>query len=225
MRAFAVFIIAVFLTACSSGPNHWARDMRRKMKIYGPYAKQQLQPDFAKARVHYPPKKITLLAYKKSNRLQLWASDDDKWHYIKTYSILAASGHPGPKLHSGDNQVPEGIYKIKAFNPSSHFTLSMQIDYPNAFDKKQAEKEGRSDLGENIFIHGKDSSVGCLAMGDEAIEELFVLSRLVGKNHIDVIIAPQDFHSKQLVHNQQSPSWTVQLYSKIKAALRPFRRG
>jgi hypothetical protein len=198
--------------------------MHKKMHTYGPLAKHQLEPLFAKANVHYPGKKLTLLVFKKSHRLQLWASEDNHWRYIKTYPILAASGHLGPKLLAGDRQVPEGIYKIHAFNPNSRFTLSMQLNYPNQFDRMQAEREGRTNLGKDIFIHGKDSSVGCLAIGDEAIEELFVLSRLVGKHHIDVIIAPQDFHDSRFVVAKQGPSWTGSLYEKIKAAMHPFRR-
>jgi hypothetical protein len=38
------------------------------------------------------------------------------------------------------------------------------------------KKDGRKNLGSNIMIHGKNCSVGCLAMGDEAAEELFVLA-------------------------------------------------
>jgi murein L,D-transpeptidase YafK len=217
-----VGLAAGLLTACSSGSDHWAKEMQKKMKIYGPQAKEQLQPYFAKVHVHYPPQKIALLAFKNTNQLQLWGSDDDTWHYIKTYPILAASGHLGPKLSEGDRQVPEGVYKITGFNPDSQFTLSMQINYPNEFDKEQAKKDGRNNLGKNIFIHGKSSSMGCLAMGDEPIEELFVLARLVGQKNIDVIISPGNLNDKNLLLSEKLPSGWDMLYRKISDALLPF---
>jgi L,D-transpeptidase catalytic domain len=223
MRVIVTCLIAAFLTGCTSKADHWAMDMNKKMQIYGPKAKEKLEPYFAEVHVHYPPKKIALLAFKDTNQLQLWGADDDTWHYIKTYPILAASGHLGPKLSSGDYQVPEGVYHIKGFNPDSRFTLSMQINYPNEFDKEQAQKEGRSNLGDNIFIHGKSSSIGCLAIGDEPIEELFVLARLVGQNNIDVIISPKDFQHHPLLLSDESPSWLGILYQKISLALRPFQ--
>ena len=224
MRLIVTCLVAVFLTACSNKVDHWGIDMHKKMQTYGPEAKKQLEPYFAEAHLHYPPKKIALLAFKDTNELQLWGTDDDTWHYIKTYPILAASGHLGPKLSSGDYQVPEGVYHIKGFNPDSRFTLSMQINYPNEFDKEQAEKEGRTNLGDDIFIHGKSSSTGCLAIGDEPIEELFVLARLVGQNNVDVIISPKDLQDNRVALDEKSPSWLGVLYQKIGEALKPFQR-
>ena len=76
--------------------------------------------------------------------------------------------------------MPEGVYAIEAFNSNSRFHLSLKLDYPNAVDRQQAALEGRDQLGGDIFLHGKDVSVGCLAMGDAAIEELFVLVARTG---------------------------------------------
>ena len=56
----------------------------------------------------------------------------------------------------------------------------MKLDYPNAFDRLHANAEGRTQPGSNIFIHGKAASIGCLAMGDAAIEELFLLVSDIG---------------------------------------------
>lgn len=223
MRYLFVILTVLFVSACSDS-DRWERTMQRRMHQYGPVAQRQLEPLYAKEKLHYPGKRITLLVFKKDRRLELWANENNQWHHIKNYPILAASGHLGPKLHAGDLQVPEGIYHINAFNPLSHYTLSMQLDYPNAFDKEQAAKDGRTNLGENIFIHGKDSSIGCIAIGDNAIKELFVLSRLVGKHQVDVIIAPHDFQDNQLLVAKQSPSWIARLYNKIKLAMQPFHR-
>ena len=46
------------------------------------------------------------------------------------------------------------------------------------------------------MLHGKELSIGCLAMGDPAIEELFVLTARVGVVHSDILIAPFDLRAR-----------------------------
>ena len=87
-------------------------------------------------------------------------------------------------------------------------TLSMKINYPNTFDKAQARRERRDNLGGDIFIHGNHLSVGCLAIGDDAIEELFSLSYAVGLRNIKVIIAPNDLRKGPPLTNLAiEPCW------------------
>jgi hypothetical protein len=183
---------------------------------YGPYALNQLKPYFKKAGVAYPPRDIVLLAIKNEKKMELWARDQGQYRLIRPYGIKAASGMRGPKLEQGDRQVPEGIYHISRLNPNSNYHLSMKVDYPNNFDLEHAEYDGRSNLGGDIFIHGKAVSAGCLAMGDAAIEELFVLAAHVGTENIKVIIAPSDPRKEPLDLSHPSlPSWTPELYAEI----------
>jgi hypothetical protein len=70
---------------------------------------------------------------------------------------------------------------------------------------------GRTNLGSDIFVHGKAISVGCLAMGDEAIEELFVLTSDVGRENVRVVIAPSDPRTHEL-SVPSSPVWVADLY-------------
>ena len=160
--------------------------------LYGERSRARLESYFKKAAVAYPPKEVAFLALKDSKLLELWASNGDTWFKVKEYEVKAASGKLGPKLREGDRQVPEGIYKVIGLNPNSSYHLSMKLNYPNQFDLKWAKYENRNEPGSNIFIHGKSVSVGCLAMGDDAIEELFVLSADVGISNIKVVIAPRD---------------------------------
>jgi len=195
------------------------------IKRYGQSAEYRLIPYFKKAGVRYPPNKLALIALKNEKQLELWASNNDEWNYINTYPIKAASGTLGPKLKEGDRQVPEGIYKIIGLNPNSSYHLSMKLNYPNKFDLYHAEMEGRSEPGSNIFIHGKKFSIGCLAMGDDAIEELFVLIYKTGKENVKVIISPYDFRKVSLFHvPANSPEWTNILYLKIKKELIKFKK-
>ncbi len=187
------------------------------ISIYGESAVKRLEPYFNKAEVNYPPKKVVLLATKDEKKLELWASDGGEFKYVHTYDIKKTSGKIGPKLGEGDYQVPEGIYRIIGLNPNSSYHLSMKLNYPNEFDLIEAKKDGRSNPGSDIFIHGKALSVGCLAMGDKAIEELFVLVENVGRENVKVVIAPYDPRKKELkVTGENNPAWLGELYKEIQ---------
>ena len=179
---------------------------------------------FAKAGISYPPRDIALLAFKQERYVQLWAKGDKtSWKYIHTYPLTASSGRLGPKLKEHDRQIPEGIYKLTMFNPFSSMHLSMMINYPNDFDRLQAMKDGRRALGGDIFVHGKSMSVGCLAVGDRAIDQLFLLTRRVGLSHVKVIIAPNDLRQGKAATNTfAQPRWLPELYKNISHALSSF---
>jgi hypothetical protein len=204
------------------------RSVADVLRDFGPYAEQQLKPYFESAGVAYPPREVTLVAFKQEKKLELWARDAAEYRLIRTYDILAASGSAGPKLRQGDRQVPEGIYQIAGLNPNSNFHLSMKLNYPNAYDLYYAEREGRRDPGSDIFIHGRAVSAGCLAMGDEAIEQLFVLAAQIGKENVKVVIAPHDPRVWPLQPTAAGqPEWTRELYAmitdEILAISRPLR--
>lgn len=185
-------------------------------QIYGANATRKLNAYFTKAKVSFPPKEITLVALKQERKLELWARDNKEFRLIHTYNIQAASGVAGPKLRLGDKQVPEGIYRIEGLNPNSHYHLSMKLNYPNEFDLLHAEMEGRTEPGSDIFIHGRAVSVGCLAMGDETIEELFILTTQIGAENVKVVIAPHDPRIRPLTTDSaQLPLWTTELYANI----------
>ncbi len=178
---------------------------------------KNMLPAFEKAGIQYPPKQLALIAIKYEKILHLWASNgDDEYKLIISYPILATSGVLGPKLREGDRQVPEGIYKIIGFNPNSSFHLSMKLNYPNDFDLKHANAEGRDQPGTNIFIHGRAASIGCLAMGDPVIENLFTLVHVVGRSDTQVLISPTDPSKNKLATPDGAPTWTPQLYKNIE---------
>ena len=184
----------------------------------------RLAPAFEHAGVRYPPAQLALVGLKSEQVLELYAADAvSSYRLIREYPILAASGGVGPKLREGDSQVPEGIYRIESLNPNSAFHLSLRVNYPNEFDRAQARRDGRQHLGGDIMIHGGAASIGCLAMGDEAAEDLFVLAARTGLANITVVIAPVDFRVGDLPEGRQSfPPWTNQLYTDIKAALQSY---
>jgi hypothetical protein len=196
-----------------------------RVKEFGETVHQRLAPRFSKVGVAYPPKHMTLVGLKQERMLEVWvAGQAGEFRLLETLPILGASGTLGPKLAEGDRQVPEGLYRIESLNPNSSFHLALLVNYPNSFDKAKGKLDGRTNLGSDIMIHGSSASVGCLAMGDQAAEDLFVLAAETGINNITVILSPVDFRTKALPATQPSlPSWTPELYAQIKGELNKLK--
>lgn len=127
------------------------------------------------------PDFLFLRAFKKEKQLELWASNSKKLQLIKTYNFTASSGKLGPKHKEGDKQIPEGFYAIDLFNPTSKFFLSMRINYPNKSDKIINANEAK--IGSDIYLHGSNVSIGCIAIGDEKIKELYYICNLYYKQN------------------------------------------
>lgn len=118
---------------------------------------------------------IFIRAFKESRELEVWLQQvkTKKWVQVKTYQIHTwGGGILGPKLAEGDGQAPEGIYSVgvDALNPNSSYHLSFNIGYPNSFDKAK----GRT--GSLIMIHGAKVSIGCFAMTDPVIEQIYLMA-------------------------------------------------
>jgi murein L,D-transpeptidase YafK len=134
----------------------------------------QLQKDLKSINISPDDFDIYMRTFKNEKVVEVWVKNkgDVKYKLFKTYDICASSGDLGPKRKEGDNQVPEGFYKIDLFNPNSDYYLSMRINYPNSSDV--ILKDGLS-AGGAIMMHGDCVTVGCLPMTDDKIKELYVL--------------------------------------------------
>jgi len=185
------------------------KTVQQRLEQYGQSVQERFLPYFEAAKIPYPPKKVIFVGLKHEKILEVWAcGKENRFSLIRTYPILAASGRLGPKLKEGDRQVPEGLYRIESLNPNSIFHLSLRINYPNEFDRQQAERENRTNLGGDIMIHGSNASIGCLAMGDEAAEDLFILAAVTGIDNISVILSPVDFRKNVFPKvTYPSPEW------------------
>jgi murein L,D-transpeptidase YafK len=220
MRRFALALGLLLLVGCGG-----KRSVAERVATYGPIVKTRLAPAFAATSAVYPPAEFTLIALKAEKRLELWAPDArGQVRLVKSYPIQAASGRVGPKLRAGDNQVPEGFYAVESLNPNSRFHLALRVGYPNAEDRQHGREDGREELGGDIMIHGGSSSVGCLAMGDPAAEELFVLAAQAGFRNVRIIISPVDFRKTEQVDLPPGqPAWVPALHARIRAELSRYR--
>jgi hypothetical protein len=185
--------------------------------LYGDAAHKRLKERFDQANVSYPPKAIKLLGLKTEKLLEIYSVDGDHVQYVSTYPILGTSGEVGPKLREGDKQMPEGFYKIREFEPNSSYHVALRVDYPSPFDLEMGKQDARTSLGSDIMIHGIDRSVGCLAMGDPAAEDLFILVNDVGLDNTELIMSPFDFRKPpQGVSLPDKPSWVSGMYDDLK---------
>jgi hypothetical protein len=196
------------------------RTIEGVIRVLGPHVERRLRPAFERAGISWPPEQLTLLALKEEKRLEIYAADDShESRFVLSYPILAASGIVGPKLREGDKQVPEGFYRIELLNPNSRYHLSLRVNYPNAADIEQAGRDGRdlSMLGGDIMIHGGAESVGCIAIGDPGIEELFIMVARTGLDTVRLIIAPRDLRQKRMhTAPEDGPLWTRELHDQLR---------
>jgi len=207
----------------SAQPPARVYSLKERLGEIQPGASKRLQERFEAAKVAWLPAEVGLVAIKDEKTLELHVrASGGPWQFVHSYPVLAASGSTGPKLRRGDHQVPEGIYGISFLNPNSRYHVSMRVSYPNAFDRRMADKDGRKDLGGDIMIHGKAVSAGCLAMGDEAAEDLFTLAARMELQQIEVLICPQDFRTKPQPRSTEKRDWVLNLYEELKVRLSEF---
>ena len=166
------------------------------------------------------PSEIILVAFKEEKTLEVYSKDYNEIKKIKEYPFTAFSGKLGPKLKEGDRQIPEGIYKVEYLNPNSSYYLSIKVNYPNDFDKSKTEFTDLSKMGGDIFIHGKSATIGCIPIGDEAIEEVFLLTKKAINNNIKVIISPRDFRINGKYPKIEGINWEKELYEIIDKELK-----
>ena len=161
--------------------------------------------------------KLRILVFKNERSVEVHAPG---WKAPRIYPMTAFSGSLGPKLREGDGQIPEGIYGIGYLNPNSSYYLSLKVTYPNASDRARAKADGRTNLGGDIMIHGKAVTIGCVPVGDDAIEDIFYLASAVGIKNVSVVIAPYDMRKGRRPELERSPlKWYPNLCNEIQTAL------
>lgn len=149
--------------------------------------------EFDRHGIAFPPSEIYIRVFKKEGILELWAKGNEgTFEKIKEYTVCASSGKLGPKRKRGDNQVPEGYYHIKSYNPSSNYYLSLEVSYPNQSDIIL----GGGNLGGDIYVHGDCVTEGCIPLTNDRIKELYwvaVMARDNGQAQIPIHIYPYKF--------------------------------
>lgn len=160
--------LALILAACSSrAPETAQRDSRLIRRPAQPTLQDRLE---ARGFRFGAPAFIRI--FKKEEVLEVWLQKDNgEYALFLDYPICIYSGELGPKTREGDKQSPEGFYAVgsEALNPNSQYHLSFNLGYPNAYDRAHGYS------GSLLMVHGKCVSIGCYAMGDRQIEEIYTL--------------------------------------------------
>lgn len=152
-----------------------------------------------------PAEPMLVRIFKKEEVLEVWKrTSSGQYKLFKTYEICAYSGDLGPKFKEGDRQSPEGFYTISPglMNPKSAYYLAFNTGFPNKFDRAH----GRT--GSNLMVHGDCKSVGCYAMTDAGIAEIYALARESfkgGNPSFQVQIFPFRMNAANLAQHATSP--------------------
>lgn len=96
---------------------------------------------------------------------------DNRFELFRTYQICSWSGKLGPKQREGDRQAPEGFYgvDVQQLRLTGRNARSFYIDFPNVLDRALTR------TGSAIMVHGRCTSIGCFAMTNAAMEEIYAL--------------------------------------------------
>ena len=168
IRTHLLILIALILSACSS---HGPKDSQRDSRLIRRPQQLTLQ-DRLEAKGFRFGAPTFIRIFKKEEKLEVWMQKDSgEYALFLDYPICIYSGELGPKTREGDKQSPEGFYAVgrEAMNPNSNYHLSFNLGYPNAYDRSHGY------TGSMLMVHGKCVSIGCYAMGDRQIEEIYSL--------------------------------------------------
>ena len=142
-----------------------------------------------------PLKNPRIVVYKAQRKLELYSERE----LLRTYKIGLGFSPVSDKQQEGDGATPEGEFYVFVKNNKSAYYLSLGISYPNIEDaerglrdnlitrneydaitdaiKKKKAPPQYTKLGGLIYIHGsgasKDWTLGCVALENDDIKELF----------------------------------------------------
>lgn len=133
---------------------------------------------------------------KSARRLTVFSDDTP----VKGFRIALGGEPAGDKEREGDLRTPEGEFYVCTRNPESKYHRALGLSYPNEEDADRGLAAGlitkrehreivtaihrlqrppwKTSLGGEIMIHGAgatrgDWTLGCIALDDRDIEELF----------------------------------------------------
>ncbi len=198
MRTKLLLAIAItfWLSSCSDdGARNTTNENRQAKPVIAPIFNKQHVPSSPRSRTAVATAAPSLirdleekgLAYgaavfirifKEEKELELWVKQGEVFELFRTYKIAAMSGELGPKQREGDYQAPEGFYFVapSQMNPNSRFHLSFNLGYPNTYDRAHQR------TGSALMVHGNRVSIGCFAMTDARIEEIYALADAALRN-------------------------------------------
>jgi murein L,D-transpeptidase YafK len=177
MRTFLVSLIALLVSACVAVSTSEGLQYKRN------------DPQRGQVKSVLPRAPVLLRIIKEDSVLEVWQQEGNRWYKSNSYPICKFSGDIGPKKREGDRQAPEGFYTItrQSLNPFSREYLSIDTGFPNQYDRAHRY------TGSALMIHGACSSIGCYAITDKYMEEVYAVVRTAledGQDSIQLQIYP-----------------------------------
>ena len=175
--------------------------------------KPNLESEFEEENLNYGSP-IFIRIFKNSMEFEVWIKSDNKFRLFKTYEICTyGSGRLGPKLRQGDGQAPEGFYFVTPgrLNPVSNFHLSFNLGYPNKYDRIHMRTGG------DLMVHGNCVSIGCYAMTNANIEEIYAIADAAfrgGQSFFRVHIFPFKMNKANMEKHKES-EW-IEFWMNLK---------
>ncbi len=192
IKLLSIIIALPMFIACQSS------SVSRSISLHDYYMNDSLEARLQKRQLK-KGMPVFLRIFKEEKRLEVWMQPKPKAEYelFGIYPICTYSGSLGPKLREGDYQAPEGFYTFGArhLNPNSQYYRSFNLNYPNAYDKAHQR------TGSLLMVHGDCVSVGCYAMTDRQMDEIYTLVEAALENNqrfIRVHIFPFVMNDKRL---------------------------
>lgn len=202
MRTLLLLITALMLTACVSASTNEGLQYKRN------------DPNRGQVKSVLPRAPVLLRIIKEDSVLEVWQQEGDRWYKSNSYPICKFSGDLGPKRRTGDKQAPEGFYTITRYslNPFSREYLSINTGFPNQYDRAHGY------TGSALMIHGACSSIGCYAITDKYMEEVYAAVRTAledGQDSIQLQIYPFRMNSLRMLYVQNHKDY--EFWKQLKA--------
>ncbi|MQL50161.1 L,D-transpeptidase family protein [Photorhabdus khanii] len=188
MKKTAIFAVITLLSFSSLLPVY-AQDTLVKFKPSSPTP---------------PGSPLFIQIFKEERILELYTKNNHgNYQLAKSYPICNYSGGLGPKTTEGDLKSPEGFYRVKTrqLNPNSRYYRSINLGFPNEYDKS------RGYSGNHLMIHGECKSVGCYAMTNGYMDEIYHYAEnalLRGQYEIDISIYPFRMTPQNMLRHRSS---------------------
>ncbi len=202
--ALAALVLLLLAAACSQGSEPVASIDPAPAPIVADIEIEPEAPLFTAAEM-VEGSAIFIRIFKAEAELEVWgkAPASDQFALLRSFPICAFSGALGPKLREGDRQSPEGFYRVRlgSLNPNSSYHLSFNLGYPNAYDRAH----GRT--GSYLMVHGNCVSIGCYAMTDGGIDEIYAMVETAlnaGQDAVSVHIFPFRMSAANMATNSDS---------------------
>ena len=162
-------------------------------------------------------KRMIFLLLKKEKQLELWINSDTGTALIQKYNITIHHNQLGPKVSNNSSNFPEGIYSVTDFGQKS-----LNIHFPNEFDKSKAKADNRTLKKENIMF-GKSLNNNGFSLKETALTAIYQLIKTENIHDIQLISAPIDFRKNTfLPYCNHCPHWVNELYGQLKLELNKF---